>query len=82
MARDIDLNQLRISELRALSERIAQEIARRRMLRRHGGAVVERAPSVYRNPSDPTQTWSGRGLRPGWVQRALDEGRSLASLRD
>lgn len=30
----------------------------------------------YRNPSNPSQTWSGRGKRPLWFNDALSQGRS------
>lgn len=26
----------------------------------------------YRNPSNPEQTWTGRGKRPGWLKQADD----------
>jgi DNA-binding protein H-NS len=35
----------------------------------------------YRNPDDPTQTWSGRGRRPGWIKEAEGKGRSLDEMR-
>ncbi len=34
----------------------------------------------YRNPADPSQTWTGRGKRPRWVQAQLDAGKTMASL--
>lgn len=34
----------------------------------------------YRNPNDPSQTWTGRGRQPLWVAALLAEGRTLASL--
>lgn len=34
----------------------------------------------YANPADPTQTWSGRGRRPAWINAALDSGKSLDDL--
>lgn len=34
----------------------------------------------YRNPSDPAQTWSGRGRQPGWIKDALVSGRSLSEF--
>jgi len=34
----------------------------------------------YRNPKDATQTWTGKGRRPGWVMDALDAGQSLDDL--
>ncbi len=36
-----------------------------------GGAL----PPKYRNPEDPSQTWSGRGKRPAWFKEALAKGK-------
>ncbi len=36
-----------------------------------------KAPAKYRNPNDPTQTWSGRGRRPKWIVDAQAKGQSL-----
>lgn len=34
------------------------------------GSTIPVAPK-YRNPSDPSQTWSGRGHQPLWFAKAL-----------
>jgi DNA-binding protein H-NS len=34
----------------------------------------------YRNPEKPSQTWSGRGKKPAWVEKALKAGKSLEEL--
>ncbi|MBV8412893.1 MAG: H-NS histone family protein [Alphaproteobacteria bacterium] len=31
----------------------------------------------YRNPSDKSQTWAGRGIRPRWLVAALKGGKKL-----
>jgi DNA-binding protein H-NS len=31
----------------------------------------------YRNPADPTQTWSGNGRKPAWLIEALASGKTL-----
>lgn len=31
-------------------------------------------PVKFRDPQDPTNTWSGRGRRPRWMQQRLDDG--------
>ena len=31
----------------------------------------------YRNPAKPSQTWSGRGKKPAWVEKGLEQGKSL-----
>ncbi len=35
----------------------------------------------YANPADPTQTWTGRGRRPGWIEEALSAGKSLEDMK-
>jgi len=40
-------------------------------------------PSVlpkYRNPKEPSETWSGRGRQPRWVQLQLSSGKQLEDL--
>ncbi len=44
--------------------------------RKSGGPVAAK----YRDPDDPTKTWSGRGRRPEWIKRALDSGKSLKDM--
>ena len=34
----------------------------------------------YRNPDKPSQTWSGRGKKPAWVENALASGKKLKDL--
>ena len=38
------------------------------------------AAPKYRNPADSSQTWSGRGRRPDWVNAALAQGKGLSDL--
>ncbi len=41
-----------------------------RARRKRGGR-----PPKYRNPDNPSQTWSGIGARPKWFRQALEAGR-------
>ena len=43
-----------------------------------GGGRKGRKPSVpkYRNPDDPTMTWTGKGRQPAWFKKALEQGKS------
>lgn len=45
-------------------------------INRRGGKVAPK----YINPEDATQTWTGRGRRPHWIQAALDSGMVLSDL--
>jgi DNA-binding protein H-NS len=38
------------------------------------------AAPKYANPSDLSQTWTGRGRRPRWIEAALAEGKSLEDM--
>lgn len=69
------------AQLLDLAYQVRVEIARRRQERRQlarsvGQLTEARAPR-YRNPDNPSETWSGHGRPPGWVRRALTAGRSL-----
>jgi DNA-binding protein H-NS len=35
----------------------------------------------FKNPNDPSQTWSGRGGTPRWVRKLLAAGKSIDELR-
>ena len=47
-----------------------------------GGTTAKGTKGVpkYANPADPSQTWTGRGRKPKWVNDALSAGKSLESL--
>ena len=38
------------------------------------------AEAKYANPADPSQTWTGRGRKPGWIIAAMDAGKSLDDM--
>jgi DNA-binding protein H-NS len=45
-----------------------------------GSGGKPKANAKYRNPSEPAQTWSGRGRKPQWVHDALNSGADMADL--
>lgn len=34
----------------------------------------------YRHPQDPDKTWTGRGIKPKWLQSLLSKGHSLSEF--
>jgi DNA-binding protein H-NS len=67
-----------------LTERIREEKAKleRRLATLINRTTAERRPypkvlPKYRNPADPTETWSGRGKLPKWVKAQLKSGKKL-----
>lgn len=37
-------------------------------------------PPKFRSPTDPNQTWSGRGLRPKWMEALLATGVTMREM--
>ncbi|MEL7541705.1 MAG: H-NS histone family protein [Pseudomonadota bacterium] len=44
------------------------------------GRKTGKVAAKYRNPKDASQTWSGRGRRPLWLEAELKSGKSLSSF--
>jgi DNA-binding protein H-NS len=89
------LEVMPVNTLWALRERIDAALAsklmvekqelERRLARLTGTQQKVRRPypqvrPKYFNPENPSQTWSGRGLKPRWFAQQLDAGRSIAEL--
>jgi DNA-binding protein H-NS len=75
-------------EERARKKALAEADA---VVRQHGFTIDQlfgKAPKTtraavapkYSNPSDPSQTWSGRGRKPRWIIEALESGKTLEDL--
>jgi DNA-binding protein H-NS len=45
-----------------------------------GGKRGKVAPK-YRNPENPAETWTGRGLRPRWLAAAMKTGKKLVDFQ-
>jgi DNA-binding protein H-NS len=48
--------------------------------RKKTGKKRTKVAAKYRNPSDHSQTWSGRGRQPRWFKAALKKGKMERSL--
>jgi|ERR1700730_8288258 len=61
--------------------RIEEEGSRRRR-GRPGGREDRRSEIApkYRNPENPSETWSGRGREPKWLQHQIAAGKSKADF--
>jgi len=45
-----------------------------------GKGRKSKGPAKYRNPTNPDQTWSGKGRRPNWINEAEAAGRELSDF--
>jgi len=61
------------------------------VVRQHGFTIDQlfgKAPKAtraavapkYANPSDPSQTWTGRGRKPRWIIAELESGKTLEDM--
>ncbi|MEX0278578.1 MAG: H-NS family nucleoid-associated regulatory protein [Ruegeria sp.] len=90
LAKDIEENIVR-AEKEALSTAL-KEI--HKVAKSHGVTLEEviahfsgskkktktKAAAKYQNPEDPTQTWTGRGRKPKWVNDALKAGKTIDDM--
>jgi len=75
------LDTRRKAEARGAAEAIARQhgfnLADLVEAEKAGKKKGQKNPAKYRNPANPSQTWTGRGHQPGWIKEALDAGKSL-----
>ena len=44
--------------------------------------ITKKVATKFRNPDNPSETWTGRGLQPRWMRAALnDGGKNLEDFR-
>ena len=65
-----------ISEKQELERRLARLTGSQQKIRRPYPQVHPK----YFNPENPSQTWSGRGLKPRWFAAQLETGRTANDL--
>jgi DNA-binding protein H-NS len=74
-----------LKEIRRLAAEVGFEVSFAKAGKAVGGKPVSfssrgKAVQKYQNPDNPSETWSGRGRPPKWVQAALATGQTLEDL--
>ena len=81
----IDFSLLTDPQLLQLLRTVELEIATRRaqggQLARDSKRIREGEGPRYRNPENASQTWSGRGGRPSWIDELVRRGYMIADLQ-
>lgn len=76
-----DYDARKKAEAKAAAEKIAREFGfTLEEVVAAGGTKGSKGAPKYQNPSDATQTWTGRGRKPNWVIEHLDAGGALEDL--
>jgi DNA-binding protein H-NS len=82
-ALDAQLRLLNQTEIPPSAQRIGPALALRKA---KTSKPAIRAPypkvyPIYRNPDNPSETWSGRGLRPKWLATLISTGKQIEDFR-
>lgn len=76
-----DYDARKKAEVRAAAEALAKaEGYSLAELLESGGAKGSKGIPKYAHPEDPSQTWTGRGRKPKWVEEHLAAGGDLKDL--
>ena len=79
-----DYRSMPLEDLLIHFHEISETIQQRTSLKSRLTKPRRAYPSVnpkYRNPGNPSQTWSGRGTQPQWVRELLAAGTQLEDIR-
>ena len=92
-----NLSAMSVDDLLELRDRVSQILASRVQSERReletrlarlqsvtGSSLGDRRGKVapkYRNPENPAETWTGRGLRPRWLAAAMKSGKKLTDFQ-
>src|SRR5471030_1573740 len=68
-----------IEEIYAIAHRLGMPLGD--LMNGTGRGKIGKVAVQYRNPSDPSQQWTGHGRQPKWVKEWLETGNSLNLLR-
>ena len=85
--------QSRMAEFRRIASRAGYEVSLSKIgqMTPHSGRQRRADPNAdsnrrrpvlpkYRNPENPSETWSGRGHRPRWLEAQLATGKTMQDL--
>jgi DNA-binding protein H-NS len=68
----------KIREIMAENSLDVEDLGGRSSVSGHNGSASKKSPIKYRDASG--NSWSGRGLKPKWLQQAIASGRNLSEF--
>jgi DNA-binding protein H-NS len=64
-----------IEELYGVVSTVSSESSRKRTGRKPAKSAGSKVAPKYRNPANPSETWSGRGRQPRWLAALVQKGK-------
>lgn len=65
-----------ISQIKALAASIGVTVT----VSEGESKITKKVAAKYQNPDDKSQTWTGRGVAPKWVQALIEAGRDKSEF--
>ena len=82
--READMKELR-RKAQEMADSLGMDVAEIMGIRKQAGGrrrkPARKAKIKYRNPENPEQTWTGRGMRPVWLREKLENGARLEDFK-
>lgn len=60
---------------------MASVLAELNQTKRSSPVSKTKGDPMYSNPSDSSQTWTGKGRQPNWIKEALESGKTLEEFK-
>jgi DNA-binding protein H-NS len=79
--RQLESRLIQLSRGKHAKESVVLELKATRTNRERPRRKYPRVFPKYQNPAVPSETWSGRGKRPGWLVSALKAGGTIEDFR-
>ena len=72
-----------IAEIHALAESIGVKVSIEgaESVTRTSSRKGQKVAPKYRNPSNASETWTGRGVQPRWLRGLIDMGRNIEDFK-
>jgi len=66
-----------MAEIRELAESVGLLVNFQEEEKASGSLKGRKVAPKYRNPHNPEETWTGRGMKPRWLAQLLEQGRDI-----
>ena len=70
-----------MAEIKALADSVGLEVNFKEEEPASGSLRGRKVAPKYRNPHNPEDTWTGRGLKPRWLAELVEQGRDIDEFR-
>ena len=70
-----------MADIRALADSVGLGVNFLEEQKDSGSLRGRKVAPKYRNPHNPEETWTGRGMKPRWLVELIEQGRGIDEFR-